>query len=92
MYLINCSNYEKDVQIVFFKRLNGKRQLIFFRRSLIMKKKTVLPFTAVRFLLMLSMVVLLMVGTASCTTAGTVVNGNLGDVRLITGNVLELEF
>src|SRR5680860_775199 len=57
-----------------------------------MKKPTRLPVTAARLLLKLSMVVLLMVGTAFCGTAGTVVTGTLGDVRLITSDVLELEF
>jgi len=57
-----------------------------------MKKLKRLPLTAARLLLMLSMFVLLMVGTAFGPSAGTVVNGTLGDVRLITGDVLELEF
>jgi hypothetical protein len=57
-----------------------------------MKKPKRLPLTAARLLLMISMVVLLMVGTAFGASAGTVVNGTLGDVRLITGDVLEIEF
>ena len=57
-----------------------------------MKKPKCLPLTAAKLLLMLSMVVLLMVGAAFDPSAGTVVNGTLGDVRLITGDVLELEF
>ena len=57
-----------------------------------MKKPKRLPLTAARLLLMLSMVVLLMMGTAFGPSAGTVVNGTLGDVRLITGDVLELAF
>jgi hypothetical protein len=57
-----------------------------------MKKPTRLPLTAARLLSILGMVVLLMVGTGCGGTAGPVVNGTLGDVRLITGDVLELEF
>jgi hypothetical protein len=51
-----------------------------------MKNPKRLPLTAARLLLMFSMAVLLM-GTARGPSAGT-----LGDVRLITGDVLELEF
>ena len=57
-----------------------------------MKKPERLPLTAARLVLMFSMVVLLTGGTARGASAGTVVNGTLGDVRLITGDVLELEF
>ena len=57
-----------------------------------MKEPTRLPLTARRLPLMSCMVVLLMVGAAFRPSAGNVVNGTLGDVRLITGDVLELEF
>lgn len=57
-----------------------------------MKKTNGLSLIATRLPSMLSMVVLLIVGTACGPSAGTVVQGNLGDVRLITGDVLELEF
>ena len=57
-----------------------------------MNKPTRVPPTAARLLSILSMVALLMTGTALGDRAGTVVNGTLGGVRLITGDVLELEF
>lgn len=50
------------------------------------------PLTAARFLLLSSIGLLLIVGTAFRAPEGTVVDGTLGDVRLITGDVLELEF
>ena len=57
-----------------------------------MKEPTRSPLAAARILLMSGMVGLLMLGAAFCAPAGTVVDGALGDVRLITGDVLELEF
>ncbi|NJD09447.1 MAG: hypothetical protein FIB01_03030, partial [Gemmatimonadetes bacterium] len=57
-----------------------------------MTRPTRLPLKAARFLLLSGIVVPLIAGTASRAPEGTVVDGTLGDVRLITGDVLELEF